>query len=181
MSKHTFRSKIVKLVFLCVLEILSDDKSLFIFIIWCSPSSRLPVNVFSFVQLWADVCCCFPQDQFSLHSGEELQESFWRRIPICVSLWERMKTSGSSCATTAGVNSTSTRSASALGNVTTATFIEELLKEPGQISFHPFLSSQENWRCQPETDVCLPLRTCVSLVKSQYVFPYVLKKAFYFR
>lgn len=139
------------------------------------PSSRLQVHVFSWcVQLWADVCCCCPQDQSSRHSGEELQETCWRRTPTRVSPWERMKTSGSSCATTAVVNSTSTRSASASGNATMATFTEEPLKQPGQIKSHPFLSSRENWRCLLETDVSSSEDLCP-------IGPFVFKKAFFFR
>lgn len=134
LTNHTFSSRPVHLDFSIVSEIQSDDKSLFD----------------ECVQLWAAVCCCSPQDQET--SGEELQESFWRRIPTLVSPWERTKSSGSSCATTAGVNLTSTRSASASGNATMATFTGELWKEPGHIISHPLLSSRENWRCLPETD-----------------------------
>lgn len=128
------------------------------------------------------VCCVLcPQDQRSLRSGEDPQEtSSWPRIPTCVSPWERTTTSGSCCATTAGVNSTSTRSASVSGNATTATFTEEPWKEPGQISFHPSHSSHENWKWLPER-TSFPLRTCVSLVNMWQVSFICLKTAFYFR
>lgn len=110
----------------------------------------------------------FPQDQSCLRSGEALQETSWR-IPMCVSPWERMMTSVSSCATTAGANSTSTRLAFALGSATMATFTEEPLKELGQINFHLFLFFHENWRCLPEAQVFLPrgLLSHVSMLKNQ--------------
>lgn len=48
----------------------------------------------------------------------------------------------------AEVISTTTLSAFALENATTATFTEE----PERKRFHPSLCSCENWRCPPETE-----------------------------
>lgn len=101
-----------------------------------------------FIQLWADVSPVLPQE--SLPSRGWLVTS-WPRIPTSASPWGRTKTSASCSATTAGVISTTTPWASALGNATTATFTEELWKEPEQISSPPFPCSCGSWRCPPET------------------------------
>lgn len=107
--------------------------------------------VFVYFQLWTDVSGVCLQEQCPLHSGEQ-QATSWQRIRASAFPWERTRTRGSSFAMIAEVISTTTLSAFALENATTATFTEELLKEPERKRFHPFLCSCENWRYPPKTE-----------------------------
>lgn len=141
--------------------------------------------VFVYLQLWTDVSGVCLQEQCPLHSGEQ-QATSWQRIRASAFPWERTRTRGSSFAMIAEVISTTTLSAFALENATTATFTEELLKEPERKRFHPSLCSCENWRCPPETEdmnwgsmlFVVESQTATAVLKTLYLKKVSLIKTF---
>lgn len=122
------------------------------FFVWPLASSSCRLHERTLSQVWPGVPPLSPQIQSSTRSVGGPPGSLWRRTRAPASLCGRTRSSGSSSATTGGVNSTSTRSASASEKDLTATFTGEPWKEPGQTSSHRFLSSREKLKCPPETD-----------------------------